>query len=258
MSVSNYAPNHDAALAEIGDAKNYNDWLFGRARPFLGRRVVDAGAGIGTFTALAAREVDSVVALEPHPPFAEHLRNEFSRTANVRVVEADAAAARSEQLGEPADSVVCFNVLEHIPDDEEALRSLRALLRPGGHLLLLVPAHPQLYGGADRAYGHVRRYRARPLAALLERIGFDVVTCRYVNPVGAAGWLVSMRLLGKREVAPGSVKAFDRLVPVLRHLDRVTMPFGQSLWAVGRRRDEPGDEVQPPVEHERRRERVET
>src|SRR5687767_15107538 len=105
MSGPDYAPNHDFALAEIGNAKNYNDWLFGRARPFLGRHVVDAGAGIGTFTALAATEAESVVALEPHPPFAAHLRSQFAQTPNVRVVESDAAAARDEELADRADSV---------------------------------------------------------------------------------------------------------------------------------------------------------
>lgn len=257
MEGSEYAPNHEFALAEIGGAANYNEWLFSRARPYLGRRVLDAGAGIGTFTEIAAREAEWVTALEPHPPFAEHLRGELGGTPNVTVLEADAGAAGRQSLVDPVDSIICFNVLEHIPDDAEALRSFRSLLRPGGHLLLLVPAHPRLYGRADAAFGHVQRYRARPLAALLERTGYEVVTSRYVNPVGAVGWFVSMRVLRRDDLSPGPVKLFDRFVPVLRHLDRVRLPFGQSVWAVARRPLESGEEVQPPVEDERRRERVE-
>lgn len=243
MTSSEFAPNHDAALAEIGGAERYNEWMLSRARPYLGDDVIDAGAGIGTFVELLAREVETVAALEPHPPFAQLLRERFRGHAGVRVVEADAATAARDRLVEAADSIVCFNVLEHIPDDASALAAFHQLLRPGGHVLLLVPAHPQLYGAADAAFGHVRRYRLRPLRALLERCGFDVVTAKYVNPVGALGWLVSMRLLRRPKASPAAVKAFDLLVPLLRPLDRLTLPVGQSVWAVARRRDEPRDEM---------------
>ena len=70
----------EQALSDVATAKNYNDWLFSRARPHLGNRVLDAGAGLGTFTALAAAETAEVVALEPEPAFADHLRERFAGT----------------------------------------------------------------------------------------------------------------------------------------------------------------------------------
>jgi SAM-dependent methyltransferase len=219
----------DRVLADIAGARNYNDWLFGRARPHLGRRVLDAGAGIGTFSSLAAAAGADVTALEPDPAFVERLRE----LDGVRAVEAPAEAIPSG-LG-PFDSVLCLNVLEHIRDDEAALRGFRDALLPGGALLLLVPAHPRLYGGYDRAAGHVRRYDAPTLRSRLRAAGFDVETLRHVNPVGGLGWLLRVRLRRRDEWPSGSFRTFDRLVPVVRHLDRVPLPFGLSLWAVARR-----------------------
>jgi SAM-dependent methyltransferase len=217
---------------DVSVATRYNDWLLDRCRPYLGAETLDYGAGIGTFTEPLARLCRRVVAAEPLAEFAAELRRRFAETANVEVVEGDVAALPE---GEAFDSVVCLNVLEHVAEDDAALRGVLGRLRPGGHLLLLVPGHAALYGSLDETAGHERRYDPRPLRAQLERVGFEVLTARRVNPVGALGWLVSARVLRREEVAEGSFRAFDRLVPVLRHLDRVPSPLGLSVWAVARK-----------------------
>jgi SAM-dependent methyltransferase len=220
----------DPVLHDIAEARHYNAWIFERARPHLGSRVLDAGAGIGTFTALAADTGAHVTAADPE--FADTLRRRFNGDPRVDVV--DAAVESLDGTGE-FDSILCFNVLEHVEADELALRKFHALLRPGGRLLLLVPAHGFLFGAYDRAAGHVRRYDATPLRRLLERTGFLVDELRHVNPAGGVGWLVRVRLRPGDQWPSSSFRTFDRLVPLLRPLDRLRLPFGLSLWAVCRR-----------------------
>jgi SAM-dependent methyltransferase len=221
----------DRALADIAGARAYNEWLFDRIRPFLGARVVDAGAGVGTFTALAADTGAEVTAVEPVPEFAAILRERFQGDAKVTVVEGTVEAVRHRSF----DSIICLNVLEHIEDDRATLGEFMGQLVPGGRLLLLVPAHPGLYGGYDRAAGHVRRYSKRLLTDQLVEAGFEIETLRHVNPVGALGWLVRVRLRSSEEWPASSFSLFDRAVPVLRRLDALRLPFGLSLWAVARR-----------------------
>ena len=227
-------PGPNETLLRMAGARNYNEWLLRRARPFLGQRVLDVGAGIGTFTALLAAEGKSVVAAEPDPAFVPLLRSRFADRDNVAVIEHGALALSAESF-EPVDSVVCFNVLEHIPDDAAALRALRAHLVPGGHLLLLVPAHPVLFGSIDRTVGHERRYVKRGLARRLGEAGLRVRTLAHVNPVGALGWLFAARVARSQDVPTRSLAVYDRVVPVLRLLDRMPLPFGLSLWAVAQR-----------------------
>ena len=223
----------DETLRRMEEAENYNAWLLERSAPYLGRRVLDVGAGIGTFTEALApgREV---TALEPDPAFVAALHSRFAGTPNVRVVAGDVQALDSASLPARFDSIVCFNVLEHIADDNDALRRLRAQLVPGGRLLLLVPAHPRLYGPIDRALTHERRYRKDELRRLVGNAGLTVEVVRHVNPVGALGWLVSARVLRRGDIPAGPLRIFDRVVPLLRMLDRVELPFGLSLWAVAR------------------------
>jgi SAM-dependent methyltransferase len=229
-----FAPNLDEPLKLTANARNYNRWLYDRARPFLGSRVLDFGAGIGTFTELAADDGREVVALEPHAEYAELLRERFRDRPDVTVAERTIDALAEEAS---FDSALCFNVLEHVGDDAGALAAVRRRLRPGGSLLLLVPAHGFLLSETDRAIGHHRRYAKRPLRRLLADAGYEVTTLRYVNPVGAIGWLVSFRLRrGRVERWPArSYRLYDRLVPALRLLDHVSLPLGLSVWAVARR-----------------------
>jgi SAM-dependent methyltransferase len=219
---------HDTLL-RMAAAERYNAWLLDRAEPYLGRRVLDVGAGIGTFTELLAPRCELVVAVEADPGFTRILEQRFADDSNVQVVHAEAETSLPDG---PFDSIVCFNVLEHIAADDEALTSFRGRLAPGGALLLLVPAHPHLYGATDRMLGHERRYRKLQLRGRLENAGFLVDVLRHVNPVGALGWLVSARLLSREEIPRASLAVFDRTVPLVRHLDRLRLPVGLSLWAV--------------------------
>ena len=223
-------------------APRYNAWLLERARPFLGRRVLDVGAGIGTFTSELVRCCDTVVAVEPDAADLAALGRRFAAEPRVRVVGLDAVRLAGADLGPPFDSAVCFNVLEHIEDDGGALRAIASQLRPGGHLLLLVPAHAALFGEIDRTARHVRRYDRPALAERLRDAGYDILELRHVNPLGALGWLVSSRVLRREHVPEGPLKLYDRLVPVLRALDRARLPFGLSLWAVARRPNTIGSE----------------
>ena len=225
--------DQDEILRRLEGAPRYNAWLFERIRPHASGRVLDTGAGIGTFTTLLANHADEVVAAEPDDAFAERLRERTQAMPNVSVVAATVAQL-PEELRD-FDTAICMNVLEHIRDDIEALRSLRDRLRPGGRLLLLVPAHPFLFGATDEALEHGRRYTLSSLTRALREAGFAVETVRHVNPVGSLGWLVSSRLLRRRLIPVRPLRLYDALVPVLRRLDTLRLPIGLSLWAVARR-----------------------
>src|SRR4029077_14916828 len=95
---------HD--LEAMAGARQYNDWLIDRARPWLHGRVLDVGAGIGTHTVQLQPLADEVVALEPEHEFAAMLR---ANVDGATVVEGGI-----DEVDGRFDAIVCFNVLEHI------------------------------------------------------------------------------------------------------------------------------------------------
>src|SRR5439155_1584785 len=100
------------------------------------------------------------------------------------------------------DTVVCANVLEHVADDAASLRAMRALLAPGGRVVLIVPALHALYGTIDAAIGHHRRYTREEIDAKLHAAGLEVEHVSYFNLLGMVGWWLNARVLKRRSV-PG-------------------------------------------------------
>jgi SAM-dependent methyltransferase len=142
------------------------------------------------------------------------------------------------------DLIALLDVLEHVPDDEAALRAIRERLKPGGALLVAVPASPWMWSPHDVAHHHFRRYRKRELAALADHTGFSADLMSPFNsllfvPIAAA------RLIGKAigkesaddSMPPAPVNALLRTIFALERplIGRVPMPFGVSLVAVLRR-----------------------
>jgi hypothetical protein len=134
-------------------------------------------------------------------------------------------------------AVVAFNVLEHIEDERAAVAGMRALLPPGGRVVLVVPAFPTAMSRFDRAIGHHRRYRSSTLRSVVESAGLEVEELRYVNSLGLLGWYVAVKLLRRRPRAGPLLTLFDRgVVPWLRRAEGRRAPaFGQSLFLTARR-----------------------
>jgi SAM-dependent methyltransferase len=224
-----------ATLDNLDGADNYASWIFELIAPHLGADVLEVGAGHGTFTEMLVRRATRVVASDISERCVSRLSERFSGTRSVHILHGsvDEAAA----LG-PFDSVIMINVLEHIEDDNGALREIGdRLLRPGGRIVLWVPAFALLYSDFDRKIGHYRRYRGPGLRAQLEQAGYQIRDIRYVNAVGAVAWLVLARLLRRTPTQGTPVKVFDRyFVPVLERLERRWQPpFGQSVLAIATR-----------------------
>jgi SAM-dependent methyltransferase len=223
----------------MADALAYYGWIAARIAPFVGRRILDVGAGHGTLLS-SFLDRDRLIALECEPEAADRLRLRFAGVERVRVesrnlLDPGLADALSD---ERIDTVLCLNVLEHQSDDRAGLAALRSLLAPGrGSLVLQVPAHPWLFGSLDSAAGHHRRYGRRELRAKLDAAGYRVRTLGAMNLVGVAGWWYAGRLRRYDLNSPGLdrlVRAYDRwVVSPSRRLEKaLPPPIGLSWLAI--------------------------
>lgn len=228
-------------LDNLDGAENYAGWILSLVEPHLGKDVLEVGAGHGTFTEMLSARGYRVVATDLSERCYGVLKERFDGDERVTVVlgGADAAAQLPQH-----DSAVLINVLEHIPDDDAVLRELGATLKPGGRLVLWVPAYQSLYSDFDRKIGHYRRYTKKALRAQLVRAGYQVSAIRYHNTVGALAWLMVARLMHRDPTGGAPVKIYDSLfVPLLKRLEGTWgAPFGQSVFAVA---TWPGDAAGP-------------
>lgn len=225
-------------LERMDSATNYNAWLGRKFRDHLGARVLEIGAGIGTITEQLHPGRELVIALEVEDFYVDKLRTRFKDVPTVRPVLSDVALADWEQLRqERIDSIVLSNVLEHIPDDADAVRRFAQVLDPNGALVILVPAIQQLFGSMDEAVGHYRRYSPESLRAVLEGNGFSLEKLEWMNIAGIPGWYLNGRVLKRRAVPPLQLRLYDAVAPLLARAESlVRLPIGMSLFAVARKK----------------------
>lgn len=215
-------------------AVHYRRWCFEQVTPFLGKRVLEIGAGIGNQTEFLAH-AEVVVCVEPCSEATAVLRESYAGDPRVVVFEGDICSEAARSLAVHAcDTAICFNVLEHIADERAALANIAHILAPGARLLLMVPALPVLFGTVDRAVGHHRRYLPSTLRAALERAGYRVQRLWWMNLPGIAGWFLNNRVLKRHEESASQILFYDRfVVPATRFLESlIHPPIGLSLMAV--------------------------
>jgi SAM-dependent methyltransferase len=222
-------------LESLASAQNYIAWLASLARPYLGDDPIEIGAGAGDYAEAWLRSgVERLALSEADPHLLDELGTRFAGDARVTVQALDVTTSPERSHS----AAVAFNVLEHIADDVGALRSARKLVRPGGAILMLVPAFGFAMSRFDADIGHHRRYTKATLGNAYRDAGIEVERLAYVNAPGLLGWIVAMKWL-RREPGEGVLlRAWDSLVvPVARRVEEIKAPpFGQSLLAVGRAR----------------------
>jgi SAM-dependent methyltransferase len=208
-------------------------WMFDQYRAAVHGRVAEIGAGIGTFSALMLEAgADEALLIEPDEACAKVLEERFSGEDRVEVSRdmlPDAPRLTSD--GEGFDFIVCQNVLEHVHEDLAGLESMRAALKPGGSLTLLVPAHPRLYGALDEAYGHYRRYTSEGMRELIRSAGLDLESLYSFNLLGVPGWWAKNRTRSPR-IGAGPLKVYEAALRAWRPLEeRIHPKLGLSLIA---------------------------
>jgi SAM-dependent methyltransferase len=225
----------------MGEMQSYPHYLFEKLKLALGHRILEIGVGHGNYTGWLL-EAGEVLAVDIDSECLEELRRRYPHpNLQTAVVDLNDVQSLDACKHFRPDTIVCVNVLEHIERDVHALQSLFAAAAPGAKLGLIVPAHPFLLGQMDREAGHFRRYTRAVLSDVLAQSGWETVSLRYINAIGALGWWYHNRFRTDAGLSDRSVnwqmRKIDGLLP---RLARLTDPllqrfFGLSLVAIARR-----------------------
>ena len=237
-------------LDMLAEARNYQKWMLDAVQPYLGRRILEVGSGIGNMSRwLPADEL--LVLTETEPELLDLLRARATDYfgANVQNVHIDGldlsphtiTAASIEQYH--LDTIVSFNVLEHIEDDRTAIGRMGDVLRespaPVRRLVSFVPAQAWALSDLDRHYGHFRRYSRSRITELSRDLAPDAaLTITPFNALGLVGWVWSTMILKKTTIDKRSAMAYDAICRLTRGPDdflcrQLRYPLGQSfVWVL--------------------------
>jgi glycosyltransferase involved in cell wall biosynthesis len=223
-------------LTSMARANRYNHWILDQVKPYLGQRLLEAGAGIGNLSHLLVKR-QRLLLVENESLYVSFLQQRFGQRDNVRVDAGDLTRADhfARWQGEQLDTVFCANVLERVEKDDDVLRRFCDLLVPGGHCVIVVPAGQWLYTSMDAGIGRYRRYTVDVLRQRMTEAGFEVAFHKQFSRLGALGWAFAGHLLKRRNINPRQMILFDRLLPLAKVLEHVLPVPGMSLIMVGRK-----------------------
>ena len=223
-------------LSLFAGARVWAGYLAAQLSPYVRGTVFEVGAGLGTRTRDLSPRATRWLALEPDAAMARHLAAQVESGALPAHVEAFAGPLSALPQEERADAILYIDVLEHIERDAEELALAALRLKPGGHLVVLSPAHQWLFSEFDRAIGHFRRYSKRGLTALGPP-GLVVERRRMLDAAGLAASAANRFLLRKAAPTRAQIRLWDRgLVRLSKALDPASFYLlGKSVLVVWRR-----------------------
>jgi SAM-dependent methyltransferase len=224
-------------LELLATMPNYYAWIMEAFTPFVRGHVIEYGAGTGTISRLLVPLADTFSAVEPSSNLAAALQAKFRDDSKVEVVRESLQNHAIKAGAATVDTVVMVNVLEHIEDDNQALAHVFRMLRPGGYLLIFVPALQALMSKLDVIFGHFRRYHRLELLQKVTEAGGEVEICRYFDFLGIGPWFVLNKVMGATAFNPRIVDIHDRfVVPVSRAAERmISPPIGKNIILAARK-----------------------
>src|SRR4051794_38496400 len=206
-------------LARLSRAPRFNAWMADTIRPYCGSTVLEIGSGVGNLTEkLLPRE--RYMASDINPLYLQtlghlqadrpYLRSSYCDVTDFATFPRDAA---------PFDTVICLNVIEHVPDDRVSLRNIATVLADGGRAIVLVPQGQWNYGTLDEVLGHRRRYDEASLRTLAADCGLEVERIVPFNRIGTIAWYLNGKVLRRRIFGLGQIMLLNFLTPLFRMLD---------------------------------------
>ena len=220
-------------LLELERVRRFNLWVGDTLRPYVGDRVLEIGAGIGTLTNQFIPRA-MYVASDINPYYLNYLCSYSFGKPYLHVLNIDACNPdHFRGLEEQFDTALMINVLEYVPDDGQALRNLWSALEPGGRVIILAPQHPKLYGTLDESLKRRERYTSAKLERALTDAGFRVTEVLDFNRFAVAGWWLNGKLLRRKKFSRVQLKVINTLLPILRRTDSLWPWRGLSMICVG-------------------------
>lgn len=217
-------------------AQNWKAYWSARVRPFIRGDVVEVGAGIGANTRLLDSGGGAWMCLEPDHRLIRQLAAHLGGAERYEIV---CGTLQDLEERRKFDTIIYIDVVEHIQDDRSELKLAASRLRLDGRIILLCPAHQQLYTPFDEAIGHFRRYNRRSLREIGPS-GMRLERVEYLDSVGLAASLANRLLLRQSMPTRGQIQLWDQLmVPVSRMLDGLLFHrAGKSIVAVWKKESE--------------------
>ena len=222
-----------AELDNFDKATIWRKYIFFQIKKFIKGNVLEVGAGIGSFTNNYKNLPNQITLSEIDPENLSLIKKKFKDT-NINFT-----GDLTKNIKSNYDTIMYLNVLEHIEDDTKEINEAFQKLNSGGFLIILVPAHNNLYSEFDKAIGHFRRYEIKYFKNLKVN-NSKLIRLNFLDSAGYFLYYIN-KIFFKKEVYPSKLKIFiwDKFfTPITFILDKILFyKFGKNILYIIQKSD---------------------
>ncbi len=225
------------------ELSNYRKYQFDLIGKYIGKNILEVGSGDRSFTNLIVKNVqniEQIVSIEPSQTLMEVYKNKYILPDYVILSDENLFDLTPNSYG-LFDTIILVHVLEHIEKDKEALTHLHSLLKPGGKVLIEVPAMQSLFSVHDKMLGHYRRYNKTNFRQMVDPDLYQTKDLWYQDAIGMIGSFFFFKL---KKTELNSNKGIDLvknqgviydkyLIPFEKFYEKfIQLPFGLSITGI--------------------------
>ena len=217
-------------LEHFDSASNFREYQVSLISKYINGNFVEVGAGKGGLVPYYKKIVKNITLLEPEKKLFNVLKKKFpSKKIKIKNYTID-------KLKNYYDTIIYYDVLEHIKKDLNEVSIASKKLKKNGYLIISVPAYQAFYSDFDRSVGHFKRYNKKDFITIGKRTNLKIEKLVYYDSVGFLFLVLNKILSLKQTNLKNKIFLWNLLIPISKLIDFLTFKmFGKSLLCVFRK-----------------------
>lgn len=224
-------------LEAITEADKFNGWMYDSIKSHCSGKILEVGSGIGNISQFFIEDQANIHLSDIRENYLVALKERFPNTNQMKLdlVHPEFDKIYANHLDQ-YDSIFALNVVEHIKDDSLTMANIKKLLKPGGKVIVLVPAFQSLYNVLDKELYHYRRYVPKTLNHIFKVNDITILKTHYFNAMGIPAWFIAGKLAGDKTIKKGKMNFYNAMVPIFKLLDYPMKKIaGLSVICIGQK-----------------------
>ena len=214
-------------LEHFDNAKSFRNYQVSLIKKYLKGNFLEVGAGKGGLALQYYKNLDKLTLIEPDKKLFRILKNKFDKK-NTKIFN-----KFIKDINDKFDTIIYFDVIEHIKNDLLEIKNASKKLKKNGHLILNVPAFQFFYSDFDKSVGHYKRYNKKDFYKLSKKCNLRLEKIHYYDSIGFMLLLISKIFSLKQTNLKNKVFLWNMLIPISKIIDKLTFNcVGKSLLCI--------------------------
>ncbi|MDB9801891.1 class I SAM-dependent methyltransferase [Candidatus Pelagibacter ubique] len=216
-------------LIAFDKANNFRKYQLQLISKFIAGNTAEIGPGRGSVVSNYIKKIKSLDLYEPSSNLYYLLKKRYKLSKKIKVIN-----NTFKKNQKKFNTIIYFDVLEHIQDDKDEINIALNNLKKNGHLIINVPAFNQLYSEFDKEVGHFKRYQKKDFKKILQKEKYQKIEMKYYDSIGFILALLSKVFkLNFKKNFKDKIVFWNNLIPLSKIFDKLTFNlFGKSLMIV--------------------------